>query len=813
MLTLRSLAASLSTMATTLMELRLAVRSLLKAPAFAAAAVATLGLALTLCTTVMVVINAYLYTQLPYPNAARLYSVRYSVPGQQQPREMEQLDWSSLGDVLEEPIAWDLDMFYLLGGDNAESVPGAWVTPGFVRGLGAQPAFGRGFDDAAFAPGSANVAIISHRLWHSRFGGDRSVIGREFTAYVSDRPEEAEAFTIIGVLPANFWHVNPYTDIFAPLRARTYPYMVRLREGVTPEQAAGRITALVRDGATGVPPEWTAGVASTHDLYTARVRPILRSVAAAAALVLLVGCANVAGLLLLRASRRQKEIAVRTALGASVGGIARMLVAEALVLGGVATGAALLATRLLLSSVAPMIQRQLGRSAPGGEMSFAIDPTVLIVASVAGLLTALVCGLAPLATALRPSLAGALQSGTRTSTESRRSRRVRAALIGLEIAASLALLSGSTLMLRTVVSLLRVDLGFESDRALIAAITLRQSRYPAAPDRLALYERTVARVGEIGGVESVALMSSWPMQQPRVEPIAAEGPSGRVTAQAGVHAVTAEYFSTLGIPLSAGRVFHRSDRLGGEPVAIVSETMAARFWPAGRAIGGRLLVPQDVEQGDPVETSRVIVGVVRDVRQDPADEDLADVYVPLLQVPERFAVAIVRTSGSPGGWLAPLKSAFRDIDPEIPLTGARPLPEVVGEIRSRPQFLAWLLIAFATIAAFVAIVGVYGMMAYGVGQREREIAVRIAIGASPRQVTRVFVREGAIVVAAGLALGIAAAFATGRLLESQLFGVRPGDPLALATAVAALGAAGVAAVWWPSRRAAATDPAIALRNE
>lgn len=799
-------------MGTILMDLRLAVRSLLKAPAFSVAAILTLGLALSLCTTVLVVANAYLYTQLPYPSATRLYSVRYSAPGQDQPQEMEQLDWSSLNDVVEQPIAWDLDMFYLLGGENAESVPGAWVTPGFVQGLGVQPAIGRGFDAAAFAGGNANVALISHRLWNSNFGGDPSVIGRQFTAYVSDRPEEAEAFTIIGVLPEHFWHVNPYTDIFAPLRAQTYPYMVRLREGVTPQQAAGRITALVRAGAKGVPQDWTAGVASTHDLYTARVRPILRSVAVAAALVLLVGCANVGGLLLLRAIRRQKEIAVRTALGASVGAIARMLIAEALVLGAVATGAALFVTRLMLSSVAPTIERQLGRSAPGGELSFTMDPTVVIGAAVAGLVTALLCGLAPLATTLRPSLVGALQSGTRT-TEGRRSQRVRAGLIGLEIAASLALLSGSTLMLRTVVSLLDADLGFESERALIASITLRQNRYPEPADRLALFERTLTRLGEVSGVESVALTSTWPLQQPRVQPIAAAPPNGHTQTPAGIHAVTDGYFATLGIPLVAGRAFVASDRLGGEPVAIVSETIARALWPGRSAIGGRVLVPQNSAQGGPIQSSRVIVGVVRDVGQDPADEDPADVYVPLLQVPQRFAVAIVRTSGSPGGWLAPLRSAFRDIDPEISLTRARPLQELVDEIRSRPQFLAWLLVAFATIAAFVAIVGVYGMIAYGVRQREREIAIRIAIGADPQQITRLFLREGCIVVAAGLALGILAALATGRLLESQLVGVGPRDPLALATAVAAFGAAGLFAVWWPSRRAANTDPAFALRNE
>ncbi|MCA1649070.1 MAG: ABC transporter permease, partial [Acidobacteria bacterium] len=426
-----------------------------------------------------------------------------------------------------------------------------------------------------------------------------------------------------------------------------------------------------------------------------------------------------------------------------------------------------------------------------------MDPTVVIGAAVAGLITALFCGLAPLATTLRPSLVGALQSGTRT-TEGRRSQRVRAGLIGLEIAASLALLAGSTLMLRTVVSLLDADLGFESERTLIAAITLRQNRYPKAADRLALFERTVTRLGEVSGVESVALTSTWPLQQPRVHPIEGAPSTRQTQTRVGIHAVTGGYFATLGIPVIAGRAFVASDRLGAEPVAIVSEALAQALWLGRSAIGGRVLVPQNAEQGGPIQSSRVIVGVVRDVAQDPADEDPLDVYVPLLQVPQRFAVAIVRTSGSPGGWLAPLRSAFRDIDSEISLTRARPLQELVDEIRSRPQFLAWLLGAFATIAAFVAIVGVYGMIAYGVRQREREIAIRIAIGANPRQITRLFLREGCIVVAAGLALGILAALATGRLLESQLAGVGPRDPLALATAVAAFGAAALFAVWWPA---------------
>jgi putative ABC transport system permease protein len=278
-------------MAALLTDIRLAIRTLRKAPGFTAAAVLTLGLAMTLCTTVMAVLNAYLFRDLPYPGADRLYSVRYSAPGQDEPDGMETLDWAALGDIIEQPIAWDLDMFYVLGGETAEQAPGAWVTPGFVAGLGIQPEIGRGFDATAFAAGSGNVALISHRLWTTRFNRDQSIVGQTFSAYVSDRPEEAERFTIIGVLPQRFWHVNQYTDILVPLRTPTYPYMVRLRAGASADEAAARITALVRAGASGVPANWQATLTSTRELYVERVRPILRSVTVASALVLLVGCA------------------------------------------------------------------------------------------------------------------------------------------------------------------------------------------------------------------------------------------------------------------------------------------------------------------------------------------------------------------------------------------------------------------------------------------------------------------------------------------------------------------------------------------
>jgi predicted permease len=528
----------------------------------------------------------------------------------------------------------------------------------------------------------------------------------------------------------------------------------------------------------------------------------------AAALVLLVACGNVAGLLLVRAAKRQKEIAVRAALGAGRWAIARMLLAEGLVVGALSTIVGLVITRLALASLAPVIQQQLGRSAPGGVEAFSIDARVLLVAAAITLLTTVMCTLIPLGASLRSPSSGLL-SGSRTATEGRRSLRLRAGLIAAEIAVSLALLAGSTLMLRTVVSLLGTDLGFEASRVINASVTLRQNRYPDGPSRAAMFERISARLITVSGVESVGMTTFWPLQQARALPIEIEGRPGQEATPATVQGVSVDYFATLNIPLAAGRWFTNADRLGAEPVAVISETLARRLSPAGAALGLRLVLPVDEKQKE----QRRIVGVVRDVRQVPADAELADVYVPMMQAPTRFAFVLVRTAGAPSAWLAPLAAAFRDVDPELAVDRARPMQQDVDALTARPRFLASVLAAFAAAAAALALVGVYSVIAYAVRQREREIAVRIAVGADPARITRVFLRQGGGILAIGLIAGALAALAGGRLIESQLFGVSAHDPLALSLSAGAFAAAGLFAIWWPARRAAATEPAIALRSE
>ena len=792
-------------------DVRVVIRALGRTPGFAIAAIGTLGLGMATTIAALLLVKGYLFTALPYPAAERLYDVRYGTPGQPPPREMEKLDWSSLDDIVDHQIAWDLDAFYMIGGQQAEMIPGAWVTPGFVQGLGIQPALGRGFDASAFAPGAGNLALISNRLWTSRFGGDPGVLGRTFSAYVSDRPQEAETFTIVGVLPANFWHVNVFTDIIVPLRIPTYPYMVRVRDGVTREQLGGRIATLVRGGASQVPGNWEPQVTLSHSLYVQSVRPLLRAVSIAAALVLVVACANVAGLLVVRATKRQREVAVRAALGAGRGRIARLLLVESLVIGICATILALWAAQLLLGWLGPGIQTQLGRRVPGGLHALTLDGWSVAASLLVGLATVVICTLAPLATVARPALARALQGSGRAATEGLRSRRLRASLITFEIAVSLALLGGSALMLRTVAGLSAVNLGFNPDRVLLASITLRQNRYPDALARHAMLERITARVGALPGTQALGLTTAWPMQPPQAVPVAAEGSTER--GNAGLHYINDDYFESLQIPVAAGRAFTSRDGAGTAPVALVSESLARRLWPAGDPLSRTVVVEESRGAGETMRVLRSVVGVIRDVRQGPQDQDLADVYVPMLQASGRFAFMLLRTDGDPAASVAAFRGAVYELDPEIVVQNARPLQVVIDETAARPKAVAWLLSSFAVMATALALVGVFGVVAHTVRQREREIAIRMALGADPAGLTRLFLRQGLTVLALGVGIGLVGAVGIGRLIESQLFGVTAADPVALAGAAAAFAAIGAAAIWWPSRRAAATDPAAALRAE
>jgi predicted permease len=785
-------------------DLRAVVRVLLKAPSFTLLAFTTLTAGMALCVTVVSVVNAYVVRSLPYPSADRMYRIDYAAPGQPPPRGLETVNWRALDDVVEHGLSWDLDVFYMLGGEYPEAAPGAWVTPEYLRGFGVRVAQGRLFDDNDYRAGSAPVAIVSDRVWRTRFGGADDVVGRRFQAYVSDRPDEPETFTIIGVLRADHWHFNAYSEVLAPLKAPSYPYQMVLRAGTGPSAAAERIAAVVSAAIPSLPREWRPALTGTQDSYVAAVRPVLWSVAVAAGLVLLIAAANVAVLLLVRGRRRQKELAMRLALGATPARAARLLVLEGVVLALTATVAGVLIASAALGTLGPAIERVLERRIPGGSGALVIDTTVMAVAAGSALLVAIVFALAPLLGVSNRRLAASLIAG-RSTTDGVRMQRMRALLIAIEVAASLTLLAGASLMAESAIRMLRVEFGLHADSVLMTSVSLRQRSYPEAAARAVFYRRAAETLAGLPGVMAVGIADAAPLQARDPNRLAR---SRDAATEANVFAVDPGYFTAVGQSVRDGRGITHGDVFGGEPVAVVSDALARRLWPRGRAVGQRLTI----EASGVAPATHAVVGVVSDVRQSHADTHFADVYLPLAQQAGRFATLFVRHSGS--GLPEPeLRRAIAGIDAEVAIGVPRPLAAAVEQERDRPRFLAAMLTVFALFSCVVAVVGMYGVIAYAVRQRQREVAVRIAIGADSGSVTRLFMRQSALVLSAGVALGIGGAGALGQVLHTQLHGVRPFEPRVVLLAAAAFAATGLLATWWPARRASRIDPAVLLRDD
>jgi predicted permease len=793
-------------------DLRHAARTLARDRGFTAVSLGTLGASLALGLIVAVLVNAYLVRGLPYPESHRLFDVQYSPPDAPFPAGLEKLDWRSLDDVLELAIAWDLDNFTLRGGDSPDLVQGTWVTPGYVEGFGVRTALGRGLQETDFAAGRPMVALISDRLWRSRFNGDPSIVGRTFDAYVNDRPTEVETFTVVGVLPANHWHVNPFTEIMAPLRAPTYPYIVRLRPGVSPLAAADRISALARSGATGPRPGPPVQLVSTHGRYVQEIRPLLLAVATATGLVLLIACANVSVLLTLRATRRRREMAVRQALGATSGQVTRACAAEPILLGAAATTIGLGLAWGTITAIAPVIDHYLGRPAPGGVTALSIDPATLLLTIGAGLSIVAIASIVPIWVTRRTPVSFAMAGGQKGATDGPVQQRARALLIAVEVAACLTLLVGAGLTIQSAVGMLRVNMGLDADSVVVGRFSLRQRAYPDAPARTTFYERVLARSGEIAGAEGIAFTNSWPLQQGMTRDVGAGESTGTFPTRAGIVGVSPGYFSVLRIPLQDGRLFTAADRVGSERVALVSRTLATRLWGQAGAVGRQLLIAPAQNSPPPARPlALTVVGVVGDIRHAHTDEDLADAYLPILQSPSAGAFVYMRVSDALSAERG-LKRLLGSIDGEVGFGATRRLAEVLDLQRAGARLLAYLLVVFAIFAASLALVGIYAVVAYTVKQREREIAVRLAMGADRRRITRMFVGQGALVLSAGLGLGLAGALALGRVLRAQLFGVEPADPLVLAGMTVALALCGLIAIAWPARAAASLDPAAALKD-
>ena len=788
-------------------DLRFAFRGLRRTAGFSLVAITSLSLGLALTTSTVSVVNAYLIRSLPYPDADRLYHVRYAPPGPWEPSGMTGLDWSSVDDVVEFPVAASGDAFYLSEGGHTVSLRGLRVTGGFVDGLGVAVAAGRRLGAQDFLTGSEPVALIGHALWRERFGSDPGVIGRLLRCEPESRPGNPETFRIVGVLSPGFYYGRDSragVELLVPHTSPVRVYMVRLRTGVPPAAAERRLTEAARRAATSPIPEDWPGVQleSAHERWVGGLRPVLFGVTIAVSLVLVIVCANVAVLMLLRSMQRQKEIAVRLALGSGWRHIASMLLTETSLICAAAIGAGVAMTAFLLTALTPLIETQLGTPAPSG-LGITLDTTVIMVVGGIGLLITLALALVPL-TSWGRGLTNALQQDGRVASDGRTMRHLRSGLIAFEIAGALVLLVGCGLMIRSLGSMLATDFGFDADGLARSRIMLRARNYPDAAAYRLFYERFVSRIAASG---STVVFSSWPPFIPPPSHLIQTDESD-AGSNAGAIFVSAGYFSTLGIHLRQGREFTAQEASAQAPIAVISESLARRLWPDGTAVGRRVRAVEPTAGGSNPGPWRTVVGIAGDVRQTYDDVERADFYMP--RTPDgRFGSFYARTDRPAARLFGDLRNAAAEIDRDAVVSP----PTMVADsdqVLAGTRFLTLLVTGFAGIAAFLAMLGVYGVTAYAVQQRRKEVAIRVALGASGRAVVGLFVRQGVLLLGAGTAVGLIGGAAASRFLRQQIVGVQDFEVSTYLLASALLLGAGFAAVFWAARRAATAQTLGAL---
>jgi putative ABC transport system permease protein len=797
-------------------DLRVTARALRRSPGFAATTIASLALGLALTASTLSITNSYVVRAMPFPHSERLYRALYDAPGQPEPSGLERVDWSALGDVVELADYSGLGRFILHTDKYPQEISSLQCAPGALEAIGVRAALGRAFTADEFRPGGERVIMIGDVLWRERFGADPGVLGKTIRVSAATSGETPTDYRIIGVLPPGFRYIGNYVrdpaDTALPLTAPRQAYMVRVREGVPAAVAAQRITDAVRSIASEIPAGWRGvRLESVHAHYVREVRPVLVGLTVAAALVLLIVVTNVTVLMLLRALRRQKETAVRVALGAEPHRIARLLFAEAALICGVALVAGVAVTVSTLRALGPQIEARLGRPVPGGVSALAMDGTALLWIGGIGLLIAVVVAWLPMIAVHPARLADSLRGEGRGGTDRPTGRRARTALIGLEVAASTALLIGGGLMLRSVAHLMGTNLGYETQHVFRPRLQLPVSGYPDAASFARFYDRLEERLAGIPNL-SFALSTFVPFWEPPKRPIETGRDDGS-ELRASITAAGPDYFRTLGIRLRDGRAFTPGDRPGAEPVIVISDSLARTVAPHGSALGTRVRTTEWSDTGEPLRVWRTVVGVAHDVHQIHADVDLRDAYIPFAQATSRFASVYIRADGSAAQWLDTVRTAAASIDPRVFVGPAPPLSVQADEVLAGPRFVTAVLTVFALFAASLALLGIYGVTAYAVQQREREIAIRMAIGATAGVVIRMFLRNSGQVLLFGIAGGVVGGSAVSRILQSQLHGVERFDPWTIGGACILLVTAGLLATWLPARRAARTDPMMALRAE
>jgi putative ABC transport system permease protein len=792
---------------------RYGLRTLRKAPGFTLVVVLILALGIGANSMIFSAVNAVLLRSLPYPRPDRLAYVNESNPGMGWPRfgasPANFLDWRERNQVFSRLVAFGQDSSSVTLGDVPEQWKGLAATQGFFEALGAHAAIGRTFTDEDFVGGRHHVMVLSDGLWRSAFASDPNIVGRSISL-------DGESTTILGVMPAGFafggencryW--MPYAFDSSEQTARGAHYlrvMGRLRDGVTLAQAQEEMISLAAQMERQYPKTnhgWTTRVESMQASDVRNVRSALWVLLGAVGLVLLIACANVANMLLARASGKQKEIAIRLALGARRHRIVLQLLNESLLL-ALAGGA----LGLVLASWGSRILADLPLQLLPRASTVHVDTSVLAFTFLLSLATGVLFGLAPALRASRGDLAATVKEGASSGRGGR--AKLSSALVVAEVALAMILLVGSGLLIRSFARLISVPPGVTTAARLTFSLNLPAARYAKPEQWKSFYERAQQNLKALPGVTGVTMTSLLPVSGDNS--LWSFGINGQTNStslpSATYYLVGPGYLKMMGVPLLAGRDFVQEDSATGRHVVIINDFLARKMFSGSNPIG------QGMQLGRNYDVVREIVGVAGSVKQDSLQEGEAfQVYEPFEEMPRPGMTFIVNTAGTVAGLLPAVQRAIQQVDVQQPVTQPRTMEEVVEESVTLPRFRTVLLGAFAGLALVLALFGLYSVLSYTVEQQVREIGIRMALGARPRDVYRLVVRHGMAMVACGVVIGLAGAALITRFLVSFLFEIKPHDPQTMIAVVLLFAAVALVACYVPARRATRVDPMVALRHE
>jgi putative ABC transport system permease protein len=802
-------------------DLRYGIRMLVKKPGFTVIAVITLALGIGADTAIFTVVNAALLRPLPYAQPDRLVHLWETTPQKNYPQREASypdfLDWRQ-NQVFEGVAAYRGGGGMMLNSpDGSERIEAGIVTANFFSVLGVTPHLGRTFQDGEDKPGAGRVVMLSHGFWQRRFNGDPNIAGQSLL--LSDN-----AYTVIGVLPANFQFApRGAAEVWVPLQAagsmatRRFMHWVnviaRLKPGVTREQGQAGMQPI----AQRIAQEFNESHAGTniilvplHQQFVGNIKPLLLVLLVAVAFVLLIACSNVANLLLVRAAARQKEVAIRAALGASAGRLIRQLLTESLLLALIGGAVGLLLAQWGVEALIAAIPNDLLNRMPSLR-GLTLDGSVLLFTVALTLAVSLLFGLAPALQIAKPELQSALKEGGKTSAGASH-RGLRNLLVVAEVALALVLLVGAGLMMRSLLRLTQVDPGFNPKNLLTFTMTLPPQKYDTSEKIYAAHRQLLSTLGTAPGVKGVATINTLPLiggNTTRFYPANQPKPAPGNDVEANLRDISANYFEVMGVRLMSGRTFNDMDTANSQGVVIINQSLAKQVFPGEDAVGQSI-----IEGSGPL----LVVGVVADEKITGLDARTTSVvYYPYFQdsSPGPTTNVVVRTIADPMSLSNAIRSQFLAMEPGASIFFVRTMEQIAATSPATfmRRYPALLIGVFAVVALLLAAIGIYGVISYSVSQQTHEIGVRVALGARSRNIFGLVLKKGMGLALAGVAVGLAVSFALTRLMESLLFGVSATDPVTFAGIAALLMVIALVACYVPARRATRVDPMVALRYE